>query len=261
MPQADLLRQNRREARYPVRQQSPPWTWIRVTDTDPWQPVRLVDISRHGLRMELSEQPQIDDRMQLRLAPGQSIEEVQATLRVRWTQMSVRGQWWVGCQLEPTLDQAWIDSLAAATLVERRKEPRVPVHCPAQVKWELAEGWHSAELCDYSAEGFRLRLPTTVTPPTDRLLVRLDPQSEGGTATEIPARIAWQRDAGRERLLGCVMLHHQHYSQLRQSIGHPVPSATVEWDADDSLTGRRLAGLAAAVVLMAALSAFVWFCC
>lgn len=247
---------SRREARYLVSPAHAPWAWIQLESQESWVPVRLVDISCHGLRMEIPHQPAVDSTIPVRLAPQGPVEQQEVDLRVRWSQMSVRGQWWVGGEIKPPLSKQTIDRLAQAGYLERRKQPRYPVQQPVDVKWELADAWQKAELCDYSTEGFQIRIRTDSAPPTDRILVRVPSASDRRAEAEIAAKIMWQLDSGEHRALGCVFLHFQHFAELRQALGQPATRNAVE--TPDTSQRRRRQVLAAAVVLTAALYAMLW---
>lgn len=223
-----------------------------MPEEDQWAEVRLVDLSSHGLRMEVTKKPPLNSTLQLRFQPEGEVDEFFRSLRIRWIQMSVRGHWWVGGELLSPLPKPLIQRLSEAGCLERRKQPRYTVERDVKIKWELAKQWEEAQLRDYSVEGFQLRCANRVEPAGSRLLMRIPPSETEQAPMEFAARIAWQMTVGDRRAIGCEFLRHQQFSELRRLIGPPTDQAPL---VEDKPVPRRWPFRAALVLALAVTAA------
>ena len=211
------------EYRYTVAGQDRQLATIQREGHQDWLPVKLFELASTRVLIELDDPLPTDEVLLIRLALEDGDVDEEFTATVEWSQMSVRSDWWVSCELGEAISDRLIDRLAHQRFVERRQDPRFPIDMDARLKFELTDDWTVVRLSNYSAGGFQASLPKVRIATGQRVLLRVEgPNQE---PIELAARIVWISDREDGMSIGCAFLQRHAYSRFRRAVGIMPASA------------------------------------
>ncbi|MCH7725537.1 MAG: PilZ domain-containing protein [Planctomycetes bacterium] len=171
---------------------------------------RLVDISSRGTKLLL--ETSLPQGEQVTLLLQAAAVKLSIPVVVRWCQLSLGEQWYVGCEFTPTLDEASLTDLAEAGHLERRRSPRLDADVFTTARWELSEMPHAVLIKNISTGGFCVVCPWPV--PKNSLL-KIEPENQD---ILIIGKACWQRKLARGYLVGCTLTKDIDFFVLRDLI-------------------------------------------
>ena len=138
--------------------------------------------------------------------------------RVCWARPIGENRWWLGCSFDNPIELDSLTELAADGYIDRRRDQRVPINKPAQVRWELSSDCIDARMLDLSSGGFSLHVPERPR-AGDRLLLSFP--RDGDDAIPVVARVHWQREAqgGEGYVVGCGFVDKHSFRRVRRRLG------------------------------------------
>lgn len=160
----------------------------------------LADLSSSGVRVALRVRPSKGCKVEFHLFVPKTQLDMHSAAVVRWLQPRDGDSWWVGCELAEPIPDDVIEALAAANLLNRRRDPRYAISHPGVAKWELADEQMNVELVDYSKGGFCMLCQEAKHFPSERVMLLL---SNGDISAKVPARVMWQRQLEHGYAVGC----------------------------------------------------------
>jgi Tfp pilus assembly protein PilZ len=181
---------------------------------------QLADMSRQGVRIDVNRRLVVGQEIDLRIeVPSQSLT-IRRSAIVRWQQPRDATTWWTGCELTEPLSEETIEQLAAAHVLNRRRDPRYEVDRPAQVRTELSSTTHDARLINYSKGGFCLLFDKPIELPHERLMLVVPAADK---ERNIAARVLWTGPALGIFAVGCAFSNMDGFVHLRD-YAEPKPS-------------------------------------
>lgn len=214
----------RREPRYRVA--DPKRIVAHLKSDDQHQSVEILDISRGGLRLRIGEFVPQDARVELEITVD--VASVHAVLRAQVCRVEAdRGGWVIGCIVNPKLESKVMSELALSGVLERRRDRRRPLSFPAEAKTRLASGFEDMLIVNVSAGGFCAKFDKCIAESNDRLLIRIQDESNGEEQL-LQARVAWAAtDDDGGQTIGCSFLTKSDFAKLQSvaeadRVGNPL---------------------------------------
>jgi hypothetical protein len=177
--------------------------------------VKLVDISREGVKLLASSRLHIHETVTIRIEVPEVRRDFSLPARVCWSHPAKGESWRLGCTFTQDLHEDVLDQLAVLGYIERRKDPRQTVDAEAWAVWELAEQGFPVRIVSLSPGGFCICCPQAGKIGARLLL-------EFGNGEDRPVRIhgraVWQATADGYCLMGCALASRGDYELLCSSV-------------------------------------------
>lgn len=173
---------------------------------------QLADLSRHGVKISIDGKLEIGREATLRIEVPSMNFSTERSAIARWQQPRDAKTWWTGCQILPPFDETTIEGLAAAHVLNRRRDPRYELDLPAKVRWELTDQLIDVTVKNFSKGGFCVQFPQRVQPTSERLLLVID---QNGQSVTIAARCMWQGPVAGGYAVGCSFTSVEGFLKLR----------------------------------------------
>lgn len=238
---SDDATRNRSEGRYSITSAA---TRVTVTLTDSQGSDRtlsgqLADLSLRGLRLivdgRIEPQEVVDLRVEI---PRESIT-FQWAATIRWQQPRDTKTWWTGCELLQPLEHSVIERLAAAHVLNRRRDPRHLVDKPAQVRTELSSQLQDVRIVNYSKGGFCVVCNQPLEFPHERLMLMI---GDNDRQSSIAARVMWRGEMNGAFAVGCAYMSLDGFVRLREYVQPEEPQRRL-------MVRRRSVKISAVVVI------------
>jgi Tfp pilus assembly protein PilZ len=175
----------------------------------------LFDLSPRGVRASLDGCLQRGQKAQLKLEVTAQSVSIDIDAYIRWQHPRDAVTWWTGCELEQPFEADFIEKLAAAKVLNRRRDARYETDKQVQVRSELSSSIHEARLVNYSKGGFCLVFKEQVEFPHHRLMLTISGDDQPRT---IPARVKWARPVGDAYGIGCSFSDLDGFVHLRDFV-------------------------------------------
>lgn len=208
---------HRSEGRYQITGDA---TRVTVTFTDESGEAhtcqgQLSDLSARGVRISLNHCLPRGQRVQIKIEVSTHSIAIEKDGHIRWQHPRDARSWWTGCEIDDSFDAQFIEQLAKAKVLNRRRDPRYETDQLINVRTELSTAQHEARLVNYSKGGFCLLFTESIEFPHHRLLLTITPNGEERT---ISARVKWARQVGESFGVGCAFTDLDGFVHLRDYV-------------------------------------------
>jgi len=183
-------------------------------DGYPSQPVdaRLVDISRDGVKLAVSEFLALNENAQLKFCFREAGFDFRVDGSICWENQINENTWNVGCSLSPTLPAQFFATLTEGRPVERICDPRLPSNLHTTARWNLAELERPVVIHNYSNGGFCVWIDASGK-PGERLHLSI---AQVDSTLMVVGKVHWEYNADNGCLIGCSFLNSRDYERLQR---------------------------------------------
>jgi hypothetical protein len=174
----------------------------------------LIDFSAGGLRLR-SDAPLVeDDSLTVTVdfkEPSEHTRPLTVRAQVCWATLAPKGQFYVGCTIEPAIPESLLEHLAASGILERRLEDRQETSITVTARWELDRVEWEATILNLSTGGVCVSIPQLGI-VGDRLRLTVPNEKQPPTYVYVKAR--WQIGTEEGYVLGCDFGERGSYERL-----------------------------------------------
>jgi len=174
---------------------------------------QLADLSLRGVKILINGRVLSGQEVELVIAVPSMGFQIERYGVIRWQQPRDATTWWTGCEILEPFDSAMIEGLAAADVLNRRRDPRYEVDQPAKVRGELSDQVVNVRLVNFSKGGFCVEFAERSDVTTDRLMLVLP---LGDRDVTIPARVMWHGTVGSRFAVGCAFTTMDGFLLVRE---------------------------------------------
>ena len=192
-------------------------TRVTITVLDNAEPAstftgQLADLSLHGVKISIAGKLESGQEVKLKIEVPSMGFETERRAITRWQQPRDAKTWWTGCQLLESFDDDLVEGLAAAHVLNRRRDPRYNVDADARARWELSEQIVDVKLVNFSKGGFCIVFQNRAEFQSERLLLLID---HLGKELTVPARVMWQAPVPEGFAVGCSFVSIDGFLKVR----------------------------------------------
>ncbi|MCA9168665.1 MAG: PilZ domain-containing protein [Planctomycetales bacterium] len=204
----------RNEGRFFINSRATQITVTPVSDAQQVQSFagQLADLSLSGVKISIDGKLEMGQEVKLLIQVPSMNFELERRAVARWQQPRDATTWWTGCQLLEPFDATIVEELAAAHVLNRRRDPRYTVDAPAQARWELSDQFVDVKLINFSKGGFCVIFPAPLEGASERLMLQVE---LNGKESQIPARVMWQGPSPEGFAVGCAFVSIDGFLKLR----------------------------------------------
>ena len=199
---------------------------VRREKTDETYDGRVVDLSVEGARLALRSPVAVGEQLNVGLHVDAIGISEQRSATVCWTALTRDLLWHTGIRFTEPLSDSTIDSLANATIIERRRSNRVKVSIHATARLETSRHQMDVRIANISTNGLGMVSPEPLEVDW-RVMISVD------SPTEPWAVLAHVRSCTRARrgyAIGCEFVDHDVYRQVCDVIrGNRMPIQKSRW--------------------------------
>ena len=183
----------------------------------------LVDLSRQGLKIRVPICVPFGEEVRILLEAGGHVYNGIGTSR--HVRSVSRGEWEVGCSLDPILDQEIMGFIVAETGKERRQHNRTLVNHKVSLQTEGNMDRLSAKVVNFSVGGFCL-LVENKHEIDQRVKVMLD---GNGNSEVVAAQVRWQNETDDGYLIGCNFVEANSHVALLNCVHKTKTVKRLSW--------------------------------
>ena len=173
----------------------------------------VVDLSKGGAKLTVDQAIDSNTAVNVQLSCPYIDWAVEVPGTIHWKQPTSHS-WYVGCSFGERLNDATIERLAVAGVIERRHDTRHAVNTDVSVKLELSHTPQPARLVDYSCGGFRLWLTESVQ-EGERIAIETSEASDVRTV----GKVCWKKPTGDGFFVGCAFVRNDGRLTLERQLG------------------------------------------
>jgi hypothetical protein len=174
---------------------------------------QLRNLSSEGVQIYLPTYPKFSEEIGLRIHIPDAKVKIDATAEVVWIRPAEDNQCLIGCSFAIRLSESFLDRLAVAGIIDRRRHPRRVVSIPGIARRELDADSFPVRITDYSERGFCM---ASGRPSTVGGAVSVELDSPDDVVPPISGKVCWQEERDGEYVLGCSLKRVEDFEQLRR---------------------------------------------
>ena len=224
--------ENRRNARHPINDRLALEVVVRRHDDDaPLEAeATLIDVSRQGLKLSLSEPLAFDEVVHLEVHCREPDVDFAVTAEVKWLRRNDdAGAWIIGCSVSNRIPDEFFEEIASYGAYNRRAAPRHDMTKQAVVRWEACQKKIPVGIVNLSPGGFCISSPEYAQVGKGLLL---ELEGSDGKQIQVTAKSKWQLEFESGYLIGCessVDLFREILNDLTGTTccGSPIRSLTL----------------------------------